>query len=262
MFSVCSLLYKLGFKVPKDVVLYANRVSEYSANPSNAYLLASAMSGKQIFKLCEELNATGQNLRDASLTDEQINRYHVLREKKKREARIKKCKERTTLYRVGNKTVSVYRGSDPMATKLAFLRGVDYAIRIKEIGDTSEEKEKSTPSVNFSITANSEKEDLPPEVLLWAYKLKNEALTGRRVKYFDDIVVDKTQVIYGNDKKPNVKLKGKARKDLNDLILAQISKSEARNLSTDLVNIGTKQISLDSMLSELDTICKEEREYD
>ncbi len=196
--SISSILYRLGFDVPKDVVLYANRADVVSNDPNNAYSLASfGMSGEQIYDLCEELNMQRTNLRQASLTDEQITRYGVEQHKSDIEERLKRFIDVTQYQKIGNKIVAIYDGDDPMASYFAYNNGANYVISVSDYLSDAEKK-----GVTFAVQSDPKKGDLPLEVIQWALKIKREELlqgappqSSTGFKNIDDMLIKNTRVI-------------------------------------------------------------------
>ena len=241
--SISAILYRLGFKVPQDVVLYANRPDIVTNKSNNAYNLASiGMTGKQIYSLCEELNQAGTDLKNAKLTDEQIERYGVKEYETEIKERLTKCIDELNYKQIGNKIVAIYGGKDPLASYFAYTTGANYVISVSDHYINDKKK-----GITFAIQSNPKKNDLPFEIIKWAIKIKREELlnganpqSNTGFKNLDDMLIKSTRIICGGNNRPDLYLEDRREnkeRDFKEQILEQIifciAMSEAKNLGID-----------------------------
>ena len=265
--SVSSILYRLGFDVPRDVVLYANRADIVSNDPNNAYTLASTgMNGKQIYDLCEELKESGADLKSASLTDEQIDRYDVRQHKIDIEDRFKKFINQIKYQQVGNKIVAIYDGDDPMASYFAYNNGAHYVISVSDYCVENEKK-----GVTFAIQSDPKKDDLPFEVIKWALQTKREELlkgappqSSTGFKNIDDMLIKSTRIICGGNNRPDLYLEDRRenkniefKDQITEQIIFQIAISEARNLGLDYTELSCELSDVKSIVKSINMKAKE-----
>lgn len=230
--STSAILSRLGFDVPRDVVLYANRADMILSNPRNAYMLASSgMNGKQIYSLCQELNRQGTNLREASLSDEQLERHEVKECKDNMSKRIEKIKSQMKYVTIGEKRVAIYEGKDPIAAYIAYDNRADIIISVnsKNIGNKE--------GVIFAIQSDPKKCDLPLELIQWAIRIKRKEMLAKETKfnYIDDMLIKNTRIICGGDTRPDLMLEdrrevkeGSYKDEIIKQILDQIMRSTQR----------------------------------
>ena len=265
-YSVSAILYRLGFDVPKDVVLYANRADIVSNDPSNAYNLASiGMNGKQIYDLCEELNRLGTDLKNASLTEEQVDRYGVKKHKNDIEERQKNFINQIQYQKIGNKTIALYNGDDPMASYFAYNNGAHYVISVNNYYIKDEKK-----GIIFAVQSDPKKGDLPFELIRWALQIKyKELLKGAQskngFKSIDDMLIKSTRIICGGNTRPDLYLEDRRekkdvefREQIIKQILLQIAKSEARNLGLDFTELSCEITDVKSMIQSINDKAKEQ----
>ena len=246
--SISSILYRLGFKVPRDVVLYANRPDIVTIKPNNAYNLASVgMSGEQIYCLCEELNQSGTDLKNAKLTDEQIERYGVKEYETEIKERLNKCIDELNYKKIGNKIVAIYGGKDPLASYFAYTTGANYVISVSDHYINDKKK-----GITFAIQSDPKKNDLPFETIKWAIQINREELlkganpqSNTGFKNLDDMLIKSTRIICGGNNRPDLYLEDRREnkeRDFKEQILEQIifgiAMSEAKNLGLDLTELS------------------------
>lgn len=238
--SVCSVLSKLGFDVPKNIVKYASKVMpEIYKDPNNAYLLLGKMDGKTIFDFCKEIEDRGEDLIEISLTEEKIESYSSFSDENKK-ALITDSKKKTKIFEeikanieyqhIGDKKVAIYNGGLSRATyamHISFAEGADYYISCNE----NEEK-----GIQCCAMSNPEKCDLPLEVERWAYKKTLEE------GILEDVLIEKTRVIIGGRTKPNIFLTdrrdNKSKKyveEIKEQIISEIQKAEKINFANQIV---------------------------
>lgn len=238
--SVCSVLSKLGFDVPKNIVKYASKVMpEIYKDPNNAYLLLGKMDGKTIFNFCKEIEDRGEDLIEISLIEEKIESYSSFSDENK-EALITDSKKKTKIFEeikanieyqhIGDKKVAIYNGGLSRATYamyISFAEGADYYISCNE----NEEK-----GIQCCAMSNPRKCDLPLEVERWAYKKTLEE------GILEDVLIEKTRVIIGGRTKPNIFLTdrrdNKSKKyteEIKEQIISEIQKTEGINYANQIV---------------------------
>lgn len=241
--SICGLLSRFGFKVPKDVIKYANDVSAITTaigiGSRNAYLLANSLDGEKIIKLCDELEKKGENLISASLTDEQIDRYGVREEQQRMEKAIEEDKKKLEyIYFIEdeNKQIQVVherkdkngnvhytpeceidskkikrkllinKDEDPeqVSFYVGYAEGADYGISINET---------EQGGVQLAIQSNPAKSDLPWKLRKWAYNKTKYELQDPTAPINDveDILNEKTRIIIGGLTKNNIYLKDRRK---------------------------------------------------
>ena len=259
--SICSILSRLGFDIPKDVAFYANRVDSVVMNSRNAYLLASeGMTGSQIFDLCEELGIEGKRLIDTELTEEQIDRYGVREAQVEIEEHIQECIYGTEFVDIGNKKVGIYKGMNPFAPFFAYSAGADYSICF------SEHNEENENGIAFSVQSNPDKCDLPYEIMKWALNIKSRELergappgSTKGFKNYDDMLIKSTRIICGGRVRTDVFLEDN-RDDKSkpymefvlDEMLDAIRESEARKLGLTYDEIAADNVDANSIIAALD----------
>ena len=242
--SICGLLSRYGFPVPKDVVKYANEVTSAITDDSrNAYILANGLAekgfeglnGENIIKLCKELNEKGETLVSASLTDEQLERYELEDLQKFYEEDIKKDKEDLEyLYLIEDKNKKIQIIQEKMdkdgniqhipeykiegqkiKRKIAINRNdnpgqlafyVAYAQGADCCISINEIKEEG---VQLAIQSNPQKCDLPGKLRKWAYRKIKSGMQDSLspIKDVEDILNEKTRIIIGGRTRPDIYLK-------------------------------------------------------
>ncbi len=259
--SICSILSRLGFDIPRDVAFYANRVDSVIMNSRNAYLLAAeGMTGSQIFDLCEELAAEGKHLIDTELTDEQLDRYGVRETQTEIDDYIQECIYGTEIVDIGNKKVGIYKGNNPFAPFFAYSVDADYSICF------SKYNEEDKNGIIFAVQSNPDKCDLPYEIMKWALNIKSRELergappgSTKGFKYYDDMLIKSTRIICGGAQRPDIFLED-TRADktepfmevtLNQMLNA-IKMSEIRKLGLTYDRIAAENVNANSIIAALD----------
>ena len=238
--SACSVLSRLGFNIPNNVVKYASKVMpETSKNPRNAYLLMNDLDGATILDFCRELDEKGEDLFDISLTEDNMKKYSSLTDEAKKflnaiaeknEKIFKEVEENLKYYFIGEKKIGIC--IKPIeygryTAYFAYANGADYCI-----GMTEEDR-----GIQLAIQSNPQKCDLPIELERWAYK---KVLEEPNIKDTGDALIQKTRIIIGGKTKPDVFLENRKgeknrefTKEILDEIISETAKSE---------NLETKEI--------------------
>lgn len=231
--SVCSVLSRLGFNIPTNVIKYASKVMpEISKNPRNAYLLMNDLDGATILDFCKELDEKEEELFDVSLTEDNMEKYTSLTEERKKILNSKaernkiifeEVEKNLKYYSVGEKKIGICINPPEYglySAYFAYANGADYCISI-----TDEDR-----GIQCAIQSNPQKCDLPIELEQWAYK---KILEEPNIKDIGDVLVQKTRIIIGGKTKPDVFLENKEGKinknftrEVLDSIIDKIAKSE------------------------------------
>lgn len=238
--SVCSVLSRLGFYIPNNVVKYASKVMpEISKNPRNAYLLMNDLDGATILDFCKELDEKEEDLFDVSLTEDNMEKYTSLTEERKKTLNsmaeknkkiFEEVEKSIQYYTIGEKKIGICINPTEYGlytAYFAYANGADYCISISE----------EDRGIQGAIQSNPQKCDLPIELERWAYK---KILEEPSIENTGDVLVQKTRIIMGGKTKPDVFLENKTgeknrgfTREVLDEIINETAKSE---------NLETKEI--------------------
>jgi len=231
--SVCSVLSRLGFNIPNNVVKYASKVMpEISRNPRNAYLLMNDLDGATILDFCKELDEKEEDLFDISLTEDNMKKYTSLTEERKKTLNLMAEKNKKIFeeveksiqyYSVGAKKIGICINPSEYGiytAYFAYANGADYCISISA----------ETRGIQCAIQSNPQKCDLPIELERWVYR---KILEETSIENTGDVLVQKTRIIIGGKTKPDIYLENKNGKSTKDFtkevlneIISEIIKSE------------------------------------
>ena len=251
--SACGILSQYGIYVPTKIVQYADTVisDERALIARHGVNLIRNLKNKALFDFAEARREDGTYLIETELTDEELKKWHLEEQCKKREEEIKRSinQIKDNIYTIKadgeEKHIAIVNSHVNCGAMISYGLGCDYYLSIAEdqadFMDDSQnffETDKSIPKVTFSITANPKKGDgkLPDSIIKWCEELRdkgeNDKLkmitvgqVSKKQKPF--IKPTKDMAVFGGLKAPNlfVTLKDNSEIDdeISDIIMYEIT---------------------------------------
>lgn len=251
--SACGVLSQYGIYVPPKIIQYADAVisDERALLARDGLNLIRTLKNKALFDFAEARREDGTYLVETELTDEELKRWRLDEQCKKREAEIKRAIEqiRENIYTIDNgeeeKYIAIVNRHINCGAMISYGLGCDYYLSIAgeqaDFANASQnffETDKSTPKATFSITANPKKGNgkLPESIIKWCEDLRdngeNDILkiitvgqVSKNQKPF--IKPTKDMAVFGGLKTPNlfVTLKDTTEPDdeISEIIMYEIT---------------------------------------
>ena len=290
--SVCGALEKYGFRIPRDIVRYANDISAaITEDCRNAYILAHSLKGDKIIELCNEIQKEGKTLVTASLTDEQLERYGLEEESHMYDEQIKRYQqilEYAYLVENDKKNIDIiYENKDENGKKKYYYKDKngekietdEQAINPdkvrKKIGINRDEnigffcfyvayaqgadyvlsineKENDPERVTFAIQANPQKGDLPANVRREVYKK-----TLGRFESIRDILNEKTRIIVGGKTRPDIFMQDE-RTNKNDMSYMEFIIKKFTDLTKEYEEKKMDDKYMEDMVKKIMDVCEKD----
>lgn len=254
--SACGVLNQYGIYVPSKIIQYADTViyDERSLDARYGVNLSRKLKGEELFEFAEAKREDGKYLMESYLTDEELEKYHLTEEYKKRDSQIKRAMPDiieniyTFNYHGIEKRICMVDHYINCGAMISYSLGCDYYASISDkqadFIDSSKnlyEEDRAIPKATFSITANPQKgnKKLPIAIIKYCRKLKNKGendvlkmitISSQNEESIKEqqpfIKPTKDMVVFGGPKAPNlfVTLKHPEQEDnISETIMYEIS---------------------------------------
>lgn len=242
--SACSILSRLGFYVPKQIIKNADIVYDKKIlNSRYGLVLARELKDEKLFEFAESVREeTNEPLITSNLTDDEIQKFGLTNFYQKREKDIREAKSiinENTYCLPNNRKIAIVPRFLNYGSFIAYSQGIDYYC---SIGKGSENL-----GITFAITANPNAGNgkLPQKLIDSGYILRSQYSTGKNNSgVFISQNYDK--IIAGGPKNQNFKIYANMDSDeaieqfINDLKikLGIPSEKELPNILSNVKSLG------------------------